>query len=143
MIVAAMAFGTNGIHTIDLLATCFGKSSGTPLLEFEKEHTTREQGRQSQAKYGKPRYPYECPNCGKWHLTPHAPYSAPTASPKSTTFQSSHGQGHAQYATQHEARRAANFVCTLLSTDMVPYQCLKCRQYWHLSPANRQTKSRP
>ena len=50
--------------------TCFGKTSGTPLLEFETEGLAQEQAAFDANKYGKRMHPYHCATCGKWHVAP-------------------------------------------------------------------------
>ena len=122
-------------------STCFGKATGTALLEFESERRAQEQAFFDEKKHGTRMYTYQCACCGKYHLAPNAPYATPVST-KSRTCRSSQGKGLSEYRNRADADSAANYCSDQLSIGMVSYRCLQC-QKWHISPADRQTQSRP
>lgn len=116
-------------------ATCYGKKSGTPLIQYDTE-----QGAQSGAAYVLERYgnsmvPYQCDVCNSWHLSPMDRSVAHSI----TCYGKVSGKILTQYDTNHGAQSAAAYVLEEHGKKMVPYQCQRC-QFWHLSPIERQTE---
>ena len=118
-------------------STCYGKSSGTLLTEYDTEQDAQSGAAFVLERYGNSMVSYQCDTCGFWHLSPmdrRLPHSTMSQNRRSSTcYGKASGTLLTEYDSEQDAQSGAAFVLERYGKSMVSYQCNECR-FWHLSP---------
>ena len=110
-------------------ATCLGKKSGKPLLEYDTEQEALEGAAYTRQRYSSRMVPYRCDTCGKWHLSPE---SRQTPSHKCSHCTGTDGKPKDSYQTEEDARRRAAILRREQGAVLRVYPC-EHGSGWHLT----------
>ena len=116
-------------------STCYGKISGKPLTQYDCYYKAMCAAAYVSEEHGKEMDPYQCEQCGLWHLSP----IDRNVSHSSSCYGKISGKALTQYDCYYKAMCAAAYVSEEHGKEMVSYKCERC-QLWHLTPIERQTE---
>ncbi len=109
--------------------TCFGKMTNRPLTEYDSQSDALEGADYANRHYGQNLVPYQCGECGFWHLSP---VDRQTPSAKCPHCTGADGGAKDSYETKGKARQRAAILQREQKVDLKVYRC----QYgngWHLT----------
>ena len=110
-------------------STCYGATSGQPLMEYHSHEAATEGAAHVNARSGgRWLEPYQCPSCGMWHLgqqhrrTPSIPCAC----------LSRNGRPKALFFTRRDAERRSDLIWSEKGTHLSVYKC-ELGLGWHLT----------
>ncbi|MFT6915613.1 MAG: hypothetical protein ACJAWL_001923 [Motiliproteus sp.] len=109
--------------------TCFGKTSGEPLTEYDYDFEAESAAEYSKECYGNDLVPYHCSKCDRWHLSPK---SRQTPSKKCEFCTAGDGSYKDSYKTKADARTRSDILYDEQGISLKVYQC-KHGNGWHLT----------
>ena len=109
--------------------TCIGKKSGEPLTEYDSLKEAREGANYANRKYQSNLVPYECRECGKWHLSPS---DRQTPSEKCPFCKGTNGLPKDAYLNRKDAQRRADILYEEQGVSLQVYRCDHSNA-WHLT----------
>lgn len=113
--------------------TCYGKKTNRPLAEYDSRSDALEGADYARRHYRQDLVPYECGECGFWHLSP---ADRQTPSTKCPHCIGADGRAKDSYRTEGQARRRADILQREQDVALKVYPC----QYgngWHLTRSFR------
>ena len=109
--------------------TCVGRKTGKPLTEFASQSDAREGAAHANKRYGQNLLPYQCDECGMWHL---APADRQTPSTTCNSCPSADGKPKESYQNESAARRRADILHREQGVTLQVYAC-EHGNGWHLT----------
>lgn len=110
-------------------STCVSKRTGMPLSEYATEKEAQQGADFANAKHGNDLAPYNCSNCGLWHLSPKRNHTPSTLCDACTDR---NGSPKALYQTQKDAINRSNILMNEQGVYLDIYPCPH-NHGWHLT----------
>jgi hypothetical protein len=110
-------------------SSCFSSRSGSSLTEYDSEYESQEGADHANRTYGHDLGPYQCGNCGLWHLSPKNRQTPSTRCPSCTGRD---GQNKALYSSEEIAERRAYILYQEQGIGLSVYEC-PYYHGWHLT----------
>jgi len=109
--------------------TCIGKTSRTPVTEYDCQEDAQNGANHARLAYGTDLVPYQCSQCRLWHLAPRS-----RQTPSTTCHYCNGGDGRPKesYASEQDADRRAAILRTERGISLRSYPC-EYGQGWHLT----------
>jgi len=108
--------------------TCF-KKDGEPYTEYASGREAAGGASHVRREYGLDLSPFECPNCGRWHLSPR---ERQTPSRICVYCVDSNGRNKELYETKEAALRRAGIIAKERGVALNVYKCPR-QHGWHLA----------
>ena len=109
--------------------TCFGKKTGKPLTEYDSQSDAQESADYANGRYRQNMVPYQCDECGLWHLSP---MDRQTPSVKCTRCTSADGNPKDTYQNREQAQLRADILRREQGAALKVYAC-EYGNGWHLT----------
>ena len=113
--------------------TCTGKKTGKPLTEYDSEADALEGAQYANSRYRQNMVPYQCDECGLWHLSP---LERQTPSTKCGYCTGADGKPKDSYQSRELAQRRADILRREQGAVLNLYPC-EYGNGWHLTRSYR------
>ena len=109
-------------------STCYSRVTGKPLKFYFTEEQALDGARRA-VDFGDRLTPYDCRNCGYWHLSP---MERQTPSTTSYSCTGRDGRPKEAYRSEGDAERRAKIIGREQGIGLRVYLCFSCKG-WHLT----------